>query len=103
MLGGRGRTKRAVGSMRGLKVPKRGLARLRATKALKGAIKTAKAVKAPARRAAGRVSGQLGAVASRGGRPTPRRRSPFRRRASAQQRGSFGAAIGRARVQARRR
>ena len=35
MLGGRGRTKRAVGSMRGLKVPKRGLARLRATKALK--------------------------------------------------------------------
>ena len=99
MLGGRGRTKRAVGSMRGLKVPKRGLARLRATKALKGAMKTAKGLKTPAQRAAGRISGQLGAVASRGGRPTPRRRSPFRR---ALQRAALRGARGRPRVQARR-
>ena len=99
MLGGRGRTKRAVGSMRGLKVPKRGLARLRATKPLKGAMKTAKGLKTPARRAAGRVSGQLGAVASRGGRPTPRRRSSFR---SALQRAALRGARGRPRVQARR-
>ena len=99
MLGGRGRTKRAVGSMRGLKVPKRGLARLRATKALKAAMKTAKGLKPPARRAAGRISGQLGAVASRGGRPTPRRRSPFRR---ALQRAALRGARGRPRVQARR-
>jgi len=100
MLGGKGRTKRAVGSMRGLKVPKRGLAKLRFTKALKGAMKTAKAVKAPARRV---TSAQLGAAATRGGRPTPRRRSPFRRRASAQQRVALGAARGRPRVQAARR
>ena len=105
MLGGKGRTKRAVGSMRGLKVPKRGLAKLRFTKALKGAMKTAKAVKAPARRV---TSAQLGAAATRaaatrGGRPTPRRRSPFRRRASAQQRMALGAARGRPRVQAARR
>ena len=100
MLGGRGRTKRAVGSMRGLKVPKRGLAKLRMTKALRGAMKKkAKGLKTPARRAAGRISGQLGAVASRGGRPTPRRRSPFRR---ALQRAALRGARGRPRVQARR-
>ncbi len=103
MLGGRGRTKRAVGSMKGLKLPKRGLAKLRMTKALKGAMKTAKGLKTPARRAAGRVSGQLGAVASRGGRPTPRRRSPFGRRAGAQRRAMLRGARGRPRVQARRR
>ena len=71
MLGGRGRTKRAVGSMRGKKIS--GLGALRARKA-------ARAARTPA---------------------TPRRRSPFRRRASAQQRVALGAARGRPRVQAR--
>ena len=99
MLGGRGRTKRAVGSMRGLKVPKRGLAKLRMTKALRGAMKKkAKGLKTPSPPS---IQAQR-VPATRGGRPTPRRRSPFRRRASAQQRVALGAARGRPRVQARR-
>ena len=98
MLGGRGRTKRAVGSMRGKKIS--GLGALRARKA-------ARAARTPATprtqaRAARKMASRLGAVATRGGRPTPRIRSPFRRRASAQQRVALGAARGRPRVQARR-
>ena len=96
MLGGRGRTKRAVGSMRGLKVPKRGLAKLRMTKALRGAMKKkAKGLKTPSTPS---IQAQR-VPATRGGRPTPRRRSPFRR---ALQRAALRGARGRPRVQARR-
>ena len=45
------------------------------------------------------MASRLGAVATRGGRPTPRRRSPFRR---ALQRAALRGARGRPRVQARR-
>tara|TARA_R100001230_G_scaffold23271_1_gene14161 strand:+ start:338 stop:646 length:309 start_codon:yes stop_codon:yes gene_type:complete len=101
MLGGRGRTKRAVGSMRGKKIS--GLGALRARKA-------ARAARTPATpatprtpqtqaRAARKMASRLGAVATRGGRPTPRRRSPFRR---AQQKAALRGARGRPRVQARR-
>jgi hypothetical protein len=48
------------------------------------------------------MAGRLGAVASRGGRPTPRRRSPFGRRAGALQRAALRGARGGQRVQARR-
>ena len=95
MLGGRGRTKRAVGSMRGLKVPKRGLAKLRMTKALRGAMKKkAKGLKTPSTPS---IQAQR-VPATRGGRPTPRRRSSFR---SALQKAALKGARGRPRVQAR--
>ena len=97
MLGGRGRTKRAVGSMRGLKVPKRGLASLRAAKTLRKAMKKkAKGLKTPSTPS---IQAQR-VPATRGGRPTPRRRSPFR---SALQRAMLRGARGGQRVQARRR
>ena len=100
MLGGRGRTKRAVGSMRGLKVPKRGLASLRAAKTLRKAMKKkAKGLKTPSTPS---IQAQR-VPATRGGRPTPRRRSPFRRRAGALQRAMLRGARGGQRVQARRR
>lgn len=111
MLGGRGRTKRAVGSMRGLKVPKRGLAKLRMTKALRGAMKKkAKGLKTPSTPSIQARRVPATPATPRSPQPqrtpatprTPRRRSPFRRRASAQQRVALGAARGRPRVQARR-
>ena len=94
MLGGKGRTKRAVGSMRGKKIP--GLGALRQRKAARATASRKQATRNLQQAA-------TGAVASRGGRPAPRRRSPFRRRASVQQRMALGAARGRPRVQAARR
>jgi hypothetical protein len=101
MLGGRGRTKRAVGSMRGKKIS--GLGALRQRKAARAA-RTPAAPRTPQTqaRAARKMAGRLGAVASRGGRPTPRRRSPFGRRAGALQRAALRGARGGQRVQARR-
>jgi len=98
MLGGRGRTKRAVGSMRGKKIS--GLGALRQRKAARAA-RTPAAPRTPQTqaRAARKMASRLGAVATRGGRPTPRRRSPFRR---AQQKAALRGARGRPRVQARR-
>ena len=80
MLGGRGRTKRAVGSMRGKKIS--GLGALRQRKAA---------------RAARKMASRLGAVPTRGGRPTPRGRAAARQR-----RAMLKGARGRPRVQARR-
>lgn len=115
MLRGRGRTKRAVGSMRGKKIAGLGALARRGPRTPKspaaekrqaaGALQRAasrQAATGGARASAqrGRVSG---AVASRGGRPTPRRRSPFGRRAGAQQRAMLRGARGGQRVQARRR
>ena len=93
MLGGRGRTKRAVGSMRGKKIS--GLGALRARKA-------ARAARTPATprtqaRAARKMASRLGAVPTRGGRPTPRSRAAARQR-----RAMLRGARGRPRVQARR-
>ena len=80
MLGGRGRTKRAVGSMRGKKIS--GLGALRARKA-------ARAARTPATPATPRTPTPR----------TPRRRSSFR---SALQKAALKGARGRPRVQARR-
>ena len=95
MLGGRGRTKRAVGSMRGKKIS--GLGALRARKAARAA--STPATPRTQARAARKMASRLGAVATRGGRPTPRRRSSFR---SALQKAALKGARGRPRVQARR-
>jgi hypothetical protein len=78
--------------MRGKKIS--GLGALRARKA-------ARAARTPQTqaRAARKMANRLGAVASRGGRPTPRRRSSFR---SALQKAALKGARGRPRVQARR-
>tara|TARA_Y100000361_G_scaffold148864_1_gene162294 strand:+ start:837 stop:1130 length:294 start_codon:yes stop_codon:yes gene_type:complete len=96
MLGGRGRTKRAVGSMRGKKIS--GLGALRQRKAARAA-RTPAAPRTPQTqaRAARKMASRLGAVPTRGGRPTPRGRAAARQR-----RAMLKGARGRPRVQARR-
>ncbi len=89
MLGGRGRTKRAIGSMRGLKIS--GLGALRQRKAARATASRKQATRNLQQAA-------TGAVASRGGRPTPRGRAAARQR-----RAMLRGARGRPRVQARRR
>ena len=76
MLGGRGRTKRAVGAMRGIKLPKSSRAGLRLMKMAKKLPKNS-----GVRRQTERVArSTLGAVPTRGGRPTPRSRAAARQR-----------------------